>query len=401
MAESQEIIATRRDLRGSNQSGVRAHNERLVLSLLRIHGPTAKAEIARLTGLSAQTVSVIMRALENEGLIERGKPVRGKVGQPSTPMLLAPDGAHFFGAKIGRRSADVVLVDFVGNIIGRVHQPYRYPTPDQTIRFIQDAVDNLTSNHRPPSARIAGLGIALPGYLWEWASEFGAPEDEMAAWKVRDIRAELSKSFDFPVFLRNDASCACAAELVFGRRATTPHFLYFYVGHLIGGGIVLNNSLFTGPTGNAGAIGPIPLPAQNGGQQLVSVASLASLESMIEAAGGNSKSLWEDPGSWDVEHEILQDWLEQVAGGLAYAIAAACSIIDFELIIIDGWLPDDIRAKLVRRTSERMSEIDMSGIHAPELREGSIGADARSLGAASIPLSKRFLVDRDAFIGAL
>ena len=54
-------------IRGSNQAGMRAHNERLVLSLIRRHGATAKADIARATGLSAQTVSVIMRALEADG----------------------------------------------------------------------------------------------------------------------------------------------------------------------------------------------------------------------------------------------------------------------------------------------------------------------------------------------
>ena len=56
-------------LRGSNQSGMRAHNERLVLSLVRTHGALAKSDIARMTGLSAQTVSVIMRALEQDGLL--------------------------------------------------------------------------------------------------------------------------------------------------------------------------------------------------------------------------------------------------------------------------------------------------------------------------------------------
>ena len=51
-------------LRGTNQSGMREQNERLVLSLVRQHGALAKSDIARITGLSAQTVSVIMRALE-------------------------------------------------------------------------------------------------------------------------------------------------------------------------------------------------------------------------------------------------------------------------------------------------------------------------------------------------
>ena len=71
---------------GANQLRVRAYNERLVLSLVRRNVGLSKADIARLSGLSAQTVSVIMRALEKDGLLKRGDPVRGKVGKPSIPM---------------------------------------------------------------------------------------------------------------------------------------------------------------------------------------------------------------------------------------------------------------------------------------------------------------------------
>ncbi len=69
-------------LRGTNQSGMRAQNERLVLSLLRQHGALAKSDIARITGLSAQTVSVIMRALEQDGLLQRGA-ARARQGGPA------------------------------------------------------------------------------------------------------------------------------------------------------------------------------------------------------------------------------------------------------------------------------------------------------------------------------
>eukprot|EP01031_Cornospumella_fuschlensis_P042384 gene42385-51765_t len=116
-------------LRGSNQSGMRDHNERLVLSLLRQHGALAKSDIARITGLSAQTISVIMRALEQDGLLLRGEPVRGRIGQPSVPMHLNPEGALFLGLKIGRRSTDLVLVDFLGRVRDSRRKTYRYPTP--------------------------------------------------------------------------------------------------------------------------------------------------------------------------------------------------------------------------------------------------------------------------------
>ena len=46
---------------------MRDHNERVVLSLLRQHGSLAKTAIARMTGLSAQTISIIMRMLHDSG----------------------------------------------------------------------------------------------------------------------------------------------------------------------------------------------------------------------------------------------------------------------------------------------------------------------------------------------
>jgi predicted ArsR family transcriptional regulator len=80
-------------LRGSNQSGMRDHNERLVLTLIRKRGALAKSDIARITGLSAQTVSVIMRQLERDGLLKKEKPLRGGVGKPSVPMALNRRGS--------------------------------------------------------------------------------------------------------------------------------------------------------------------------------------------------------------------------------------------------------------------------------------------------------------------
>ncbi|MEO0678716.1 MAG: winged helix-turn-helix transcriptional regulator, partial [Pseudomonadota bacterium] len=128
---------------GSNQTGMRQRNERLVLSLLRRLGPLPKAEIARKTGLSAQTVSVIMRALEKDGLLEKGEKLRGKVGQPSVPMRLAPNGALFLGLKVGRRSAEMILVNFVGEELGHVTRAYSYPTPEATLAFARAAVDEI------------------------------------------------------------------------------------------------------------------------------------------------------------------------------------------------------------------------------------------------------------------
>lgn len=387
-------------VRGSNQSGVRAHNERLVLSLVRQHGPLAKAEIARLTGLSAQTVSVIMRALEKEGLLKKGEPVRGKVGQPSVPMSLAKDGAFFLGLKVGRRSLDLLLTDFNGNVEGRVHLSHRYPTPDSVVRFanasIAQLLDQLPPEHR---AKVAGLGIAIPFRLSDWAKPLGLPAAEMDAWAERDIAAELAEAWGFPVYLRNDGSAACGAELVFGDQNKPRDFLYFFIGFFIGGGLVVDNTVFTGRSGNAAAVASIPIGIKGAKvSQLVDVASIHALERMVIDAGGASGMIWDNPTQWDLPEGVLDAWMSRAAEGLAYAILSSSCLIDFESVVIDGWLPEAVRAALVDRTARRLHEIRVAGIEVPDLREGSIGRDARALGAASLPLSDRFLVDRNAFL---
>jgi len=373
-----------------------SYNERLVLTLLRHDGPSAKVRIAEKTGLSAQTASVLMRRLEEDGLIERCAPVRGKVGQPSVPMQLARRGALFFGLKVGRRSADLCLVDFLGRIIDRTRVTYHHPNPDKTLTFVRESVGTLT-DRLPAEERtsIGGLGISIPGYLWEWGRQVGAPAEEMNAWRGRDFRGEVASLVDLPVLLQNDASCACGAELIFGTGTFPPDFLYFYVGHFIGGGLVLNDSLYTGPTGNAASLGPMPVPMQDGSlRQLVEVASLFGLEADLEATGQDPKILWESVSTWDIDEDVLAPWLERATNGLAYALAAACSVVDVEVVVIDGWLPEKVRRALIDRTRRAMEKMDWAGLVVPDLHEGTVGPDARSIGAASLPLSSGFHVAR-------
>ncbi|NNE89916.1 MAG: ROK family transcriptional regulator [Silicimonas sp.] len=378
---------------------MRAYNERLVLSLIRQTGAMAKAEIARRTGLSAQTVSVIMRALEADGLLVRGEPVRGKIGQPSVPMSLAEDGAFFFGLKVGRRSLDLILTDFVGEVRHRVRISHPYPTPDDTVNFVNDAIGQILGKLTPEyRSRIAGLGIALPFRLWDWAGTLGVGAAEMRGWKDHDIAAEIGAAWDFPVFVCNDASSACGAELVFGDQNKPRDFLYFFVGFFIGGGLVLDSSLYTGRTGNAAALGSMMVPTADGTlRQLVDVASLAALENALAESGDQDSMIWDTPESWNVPTGPLEVWLDTAAQGIAQAIVSSICLIDVGHVLIDGWMPEKMRAELVRRIRIQVTQIPVVGVQKPEVIEGSIGSDARALGAASLPLSERFLVERNSY----
>jgi predicted NBD/HSP70 family sugar kinase len=372
---------------------MRDHNQRIVLSLVREYGSLAKSDIARRTGLSAQTVSVIMRELEEDGLLLRQEPVRGRIGQPSIPMALDPDGAFFIGLKIGRRSAELVLIDFLGEVRSMKQHSYRYPAPRRTIQFVAESMkqmrDGLSQAHQQ---RIAGLGIAVPFQLWSWADAAGAPREIMEEWRNLDIRAEIQALCDFPVYLQNDATSACGAELVFGKAGGPRDFVYFYIGAFAGGGIVLDGRLYGGSTGNAAALGSMPVPGpDNRPTQLIDIASITMLEKARSARGIDASHLWASPEDWGDIGEDLDRWIDEAARALAYAIVAATSVIDFEAAVIDGWMPLTVRRRLVEAVTRAIAGIDAEGLKLPLIREGTVGIHARALGGASLPLSERFL----------
>ncbi len=385
--------------RGSNQSSMRAYNERLVLSLVRRHGQLAKIKISRMTGLSAQTVSVIMRALEADGLLIKGEPLRGKVGQPSIPLSLNPDGAYFIGLKIGRRSSELVLVDFLGTVRQKIVHTYPFPEPNNIEQFVTKGIIKLEKSLGSQVDKISGLGIAMPFELWNWAEEIGAPKAKMDAWKTYDIRTVLSENHPYPVYLQNDATAACGAELAFGKNQNKRDFVYFYIGTFVGGGVVINGSLFSGRTGNAGALGSMLINDGKGHTcQLIDEASIVTFERLLQKLGIDPSPLWQSEEGWGKFDDKIDLWLKKVSRGLAQAIISSASLLDLEATVIDGAFPPNIRNKIVKATREALEEFDLQGIEKPAVIPGSLGPVARALGGASLPLFDRYLVDQNALL---
>ena len=388
--------------RGTSQTGVRLYNERLILALIRRHPSLAKVEIARLTGLSTQTTTVIINRLEADGLLVAGEPQRGRIGQPSVPYTLNPDGAFGLGLMIGRRSSDLVLMDFTAGIRARRRMIYAFPLPEDILAFAEREMPNLLAElPEAQHARISGLGVAMPFDLWNWEADLKTPPGVLGPWRDFDVAAELARRFPaWPVRVCNDATSACAAELTFGAGAAYRDFAYFYVGTFIGGGIVLNGSLFPGRSGNAGALGSMPIMRreENGEaslQQLIRTASIYRLERRLIAAGRRGADIWLSPDDWSSFEGPLEAWIVEAAEALAQAIVTLLAVIDFEAIIIDGAFPADVRRRLVARTNEQWAGMDRQGLTETVVVEGSIGRDARAIGGAALPLLAAFARDHD------
>lgn len=307
------------------------------------------------------------------------------------PFGLNENGAFGIGLKVGRRSFDMTLLDLKGNVRATLHEKFAYPTVSNLLTFAKRAFNVLIKNLDTDQQRlIRGLGVAMPFEIWSWAEEAGAPKNELEEWREFNPQAALEDLLSLPVFIKNDAGAACSAEMSFGNSQNYNSFLYIFVGTFLGGGLVLNNQLVNGKTGNAGAIGSLPFYNGSTQSQLITQSSLYLLERKLNDAGHNGQHIYESPSHWSCDTHSIEDWLSETARGLAFATQCAMSLLDLDGVIIDGAIPDDVKNALVAHTQTAMETLDMRGLAQVHISEGLVGRKAQSIGSANLALQANY-----------
>jgi predicted NBD/HSP70 family sugar kinase len=388
--------------RGSNHVGMRQFNERVILQAIRQHGSLPKADLARLTHLTAQTIGLITTRLEEDGLLLRHQPVRGRIGQPSVPLALNPDGAFAIGIKIGRRNTDWLLVDFTGKVRQRLTLPYAFPDAATLLPALSTHLNTLRDALGPLESRLVGIGVAAPFQMGGWHKMLGLSEAQSSNWNQIDLGAEVQALTDLPVSFAKDASAACVAELVAGRGRDLKTFLYLFIDTFVGGGLVIHSHLHSGLHGNAGAVASLPmqLPSTPGSapDQLVAHASLWELEQRLLAQGLDPTAAYDDRALMAPFAAETQAWLAQAATALAHCVVSGTAFLDLDAVVIDGSLCRPLLQQLLERTRLALADFNWEGLWRTELVAGSIGSDARALGGALLPLHANFAPDRDLFL---
>ncbi|WP_244557484.1 ROK family protein [Devosia lucknowensis] len=310
-------------------------------------------------------------------------------------MSLAEGGVLSFGCKIGRRSAVLLLADFRGTVRHQLQTTYQYPLPGPIFEFLRKGIAEILDRCSPSEQkRICGIGIGTPFELWKWNEIVGAPPDEFSSWRDIDIVAEVNTFSELPVYMVNDATAGCQAEHIYGRGKEFRDYAYFFIGAFIGGGIVLNHSVYQGYQGNAGALGSLrSFGPQGESQQLIDTASIHLLEARLAENGHNPAELWVQPQDWDRYARFVEPWIGRTAQELARASLSVCAVIDFEAILIDGAFPAAVKQELVDRTRRYLVNQDMRGLIAPRVEAATVGFNARAIGAATTPLFERYFMN--------
>ena len=393
-----------RQMRGSNHTGMRQFNERIVLQAIRHHGAIPKADLARLTQLSTQTVAIIVGRLLDDGLLLKQDRVRGKIGQPSVPLSLNPQGAFSVGIQVGRRNLELLVADFCGQTVQRHEVLYDYPDPQRLFPAIAEGLKTLQGQMGGLWARTVGVGLTAPLSLHKWADLMGGEAAQaLARWEGVDLLAEVQQLTDLPVVFAKDTHAACVAELLQGHGRQVRSFLYVFVGTFVGGALVLGGHLMGGERGNAGAIGSLPVGmatvAAGAGAglppQLLQVASGWPLEQALRRAG-HDPLLIHQSAIMDAAYAAqTAPWLAAASQALAMTVASSAALLDLDAVVMDGSLGAPLMQALMQRTQDALASYRFDGMHQPALLAGQVGAHARALGGALLPLHSQFFPDKD------
>jgi len=392
--------------RGSNQVGMRQFNERVVLQALRVHTSLPKADLARLTGLSAQTIGLITARLEEDQLIVKQSRVRGRVGQPSVPLALNPDGAFAIGIKVGRRGAEWLLIDFTAQVRERHAISYDFPDADELLPAIARHIHRLRDGLGPLAVRNVGAGLAAPFLLGGWHRTLGLSKAQSDLWNQMNLLDEVKARTDVPVSFARDTVAACVAELVGGRGHDLKSFLYIFVDTFVGGGLVIDSHLHTGAHGNAGALASLPMqPAQAGRgaalpPQVMAEASLWELEQRLQGEGLDPTAAYDDRALQAPFAAATQAWLGSASLALAHAIVSSTAVLDLADVVMDGSMSRALLQALLEQTRAALAQCNWEGLWPPQLHGGRVGAQACALGGAMLPLHANFAPDHDVFLKA-
>ncbi|MFI0739081.1 ROK family protein [Streptomyces sp. NPDC021100] len=240
---------------GSQSSLHRANLERVVRAVRR-SGALTQAEIARTTGLSAATVSNIVRELKDNGTVEVTPTSSG--GRRARSVSLSGDAGIVVGVDFGHTHLRVAIGNLAHRVLAEEAEPLDVDaSATQGLERAEHLVKTLIAATGIEPGKIIGVGLGVPGPIDE-SGVLGSTAI-LPGWAGTNPRDELATRLDVPVHVDNDANLGALGELVWGAGRGAADLAYIKVASGVGAGLVINGQIYRGPGGTAGEIGHITL----------------------------------------------------------------------------------------------------------------------------------------------
>jgi predicted NBD/HSP70 family sugar kinase len=364
-------------LRGTNQEFGRPYNRRIVLEAIRATGPTTRGRIAAEVGLTVQTVSTLIRELEEQGFILSLKEEPRGRGLPPTTLRVNPEGGYAIGIYITPLGIAAALINLAGDVIGSAHRNAAHATPDEAFTLIGAMVAELRALRQ--GVRMLGVGLTLPGPFGVESMSFVGPTT-MVGWDNVQLRERLAEVTGLPAFIESDMAAAALGERLYGRGAEFGDFYYLFIGVGLGGIMVHEGVAQRGAWGNAGEISHIPVVPDG---EPCPCGNRGCLERYISLEAFARRGLGEAA------------YADAIAPQLRAALITVENLFDPETVILGGLAPESLSAELARVAADLPNSV--SARHdrkAPRLIVSNGGPHTVLRGAAALAvagvLSPRF-----------
>ena len=362
--------------------------ERQVLTLLRRNGVMSRSALIRETGLSGTAIFRVTEDLVRVGHVRLGEPVKEGRGQPSNLVELVPDSALAMGIAVMTDTAEAVLMNLSGAVVARSDITQTGMERDAILQaanaFAKEACTDIELNLE----RIEAVGLSVAGFFTSQPGQLN-PASELDDWALRDLRADAEAVFARPVMVENIANAAAVGEAVLGAGQSYRSFAYVSVASGFGGGYVLNGEPWRGAFGNAGEFAAL---LKHAGWP---VPNLETLRDTLSQNGIATKSVSDLVSRYDPNWQGLEDWIRDTAPTFRTLAHLIHYCVDVEAIIIGGRLPDDLARRIAQAAAidpaDRSARIRRSVPHPdPVILAAETGPSSYAIGAAALPLSKRF-----------
>lgn len=383
-------------LTGTNLKFAKAHNQRIVLQTIRLHGPLPRKEIAQRTELTLQSVSNITRVLiEADMIIEADRLQEGR-GAPTSLLAINPKGAYSIGLDFDREHFVGVLLDFAGNMTQRISRNVLFLMPDEAIELMVGAVHDLIEAEGISKTQVWGVGVGLPGPLGITGESVVTNVVNPVAfpgWNNVPIVDILAQRLELPVYIENNASAAAVGEMWYGEGRHIANFFYVFFGVGLGGGLVLNGRPFEGHNGNAGEIGAVRstagLDPTTGllDTHLGAFFSVTDLAERLKEIGIEISRPEELADLFRRGQKELLDWLDRGIEQLAPFMLAVECLLDPEAVFLGGRYSPPMIHYIKEKLEEMLPQVRTEDqMTYPRLVVGTAGEDATALGAATLPM---------------
>lgn len=320
----------------SDKFNVRAQNEAMLLKNIIDSKVISRAELSKVTGLNKASVSAIAKELiESNFIMETGIGDSSAVGGRK-PVLLQ------FNTHVGT----VLSIDIGTNYISGVHCYLDGEEIDwvmlqevqisrtNIMSFIDGVIVDLNIDDM---SQIVGLTVAIHGIVFENQIKF-TPHYDLIDFDLHD---QLSKKFDFPIFIENEANLSALGAYSFGHDSQQLITLSIHSG--IGAGIVIDGLLLKGQAGEAGEIGHSilfpagkPCPCGNHGCFELYASTEVVLNELKIALKREKISFDQIKTEFIAKNELVMDILDRNAYYLSIGINNITSIFNQQTLIINS-----------------------------------------------------------------